>query len=120
MIVNHQTGIVNLKAIGNSNSEVQDLYEKLNDLIPNDGRIKNPIKNKNLEALRKASQVYFQLWCNGFIHDTGTARNVLGLKVSTYKLPPNCTVMYIDRIYVDIENKMTEIIKKAAIEQGLL
>tara|TARA_B100000927_G_C16444054_1_gene460999 strand:+ start:1177 stop:1560 length:384 start_codon:yes stop_codon:yes gene_type:complete len=54
------------------------LVEKLDELIPLEGRVTNPVKNKHLEKFRKAQNVVYDIFNNGLMN-RGKALKVLGL-----------------------------------------
>ena len=49
----------------NNKGTHQKIADKLSDLIPAQGEVENPKKNKALEKFRKASNVYYDIFNNG-------------------------------------------------------
>jgi hypothetical protein len=54
------------------------IVEKLDELIPLEGTVTNPVKNKHLEKFRKAQNVVYDIFNNGLMN-RGKALKVLGL-----------------------------------------
>ena len=65
-------------------SNLQSVYEKLDELVPFDGPVVNVNKNKKLEKFRKATNVVYDIFNNG-LGNKGKSLKVLGLK--KYELP---------------------------------
>lgn len=87
----------------------QAIIEKLQALIPNEGPVKNPYKNKALEKFRKASNAYYRLYNDGDFN-SGKGR-MFGIE-------------YISRfstqgLYDEVEKGLDRIIEAAAKEQGI-
>jgi len=97
----------------NGNGAHQALYEKLNELIPAEGEVAEPRKNRALEKLRKAANCYYDLFNNGLGNRAAEFRQVFGFGGTSIA---KTREFYSDRL----ERCMDEIILKAAHEQGLL
>ena len=54
------------------------IVEKLDELIPFEGMVTNPVKNKHLEKFRKAQNVVYDIFNNGLMNK-GKSLKVLGL-----------------------------------------
>lgn len=104
----------------NNNGTHADLVEKLEKLIPYEGSIPNPRKNRNLELFRKAVNVYYDLYNNGLYNRKSEFRSVFDLNSSYYKVGPRVGFSYAPSMYTLVEQKMDAIILAAAKEQKLL
>jgi hypothetical protein len=97
----------------NHTGRYQDLYTKLNDLIPAEGAVPDArTKNRKLEKLRVAANCYYDLFNNGLCNRAAEFRRVFGFGGK----------MIVASRYQDIgalEELMDEIILAAALEQGL-
>ena len=88
--------------------------DKLQKLIPPEGSVINPYKNKNLERFRKAANAYYRLYNDGDFN-TGKAK-MFGLS--------SCLSQYGRRnwsqeLYDEVEVGMNRIIAAAALEQAI-
>jgi hypothetical protein len=94
----------------------QNLYNKLIKLIPFQGEVENPEKNKKLEKLRKASNLYHDLYNNGGWNYSGSDFSmVFGFSVKR-KFNSSLKSEF-EQIVAKIEEKMDRIIEDAAKEQ---
>lgn len=99
----------------NHAGKYQDLYEKLDALIPSEGAVANPKKNRALEKMRKAANCYYDLYNNGLCNRAAEFRRVFGFGGTPIpKAHFNYPVLQ-DRL----DERMDEIILAAAKEQGL-
>lgn len=91
----------------------QTLYNLLFKLIPAEGSVPEPKKNKCLEKLRKASNCYYDLFNNGLCNRATEFRTVFGFGgtwISKERFP----------FCEKLERKMDEIILAAAQEQNVV
>jgi hypothetical protein len=90
----------------------EGLNKALGQMIPVAGPVNDPMHNRALEKFRKASNCYYDLFNNGLCNRAAEFRRVFGFGGTSI----------VKSNYVDIrglENKMDEIILKAAREQNL-
>ena len=106
------------------NKNLTSVVEALNDLIPMEGSVTNPVKNRKLEQYRVAQNVTYDIFNNG-LGNKGKSLKALGLKMYELPLdyyssngeliqPANWT-----RIEEIIEPIMEKKIMLAAVEQGI-
>lgn len=96
----------------NGNGTHSELNKKLEALIPTEGPVNDPLKNKCLEKYRKASNCYYDLFNNGLCNRAAEFRQVFGFGGTSI----------VKSRYVDVrglEAKMDEIILAAAKEQNI-
>ena len=106
-----------------TNENLKTVVDALEEMIPLEGTVVNPVKNKKLEPLRKAMNVVHDIFNNG-LGNRGKQLKVLKLKIWELPLdywrggeliqPANWT-----RIQEIVEPKMEKIILDAAKEQGI-
>lgn len=119
---------MNAETYWNSKGFYQVYLQKLQDLIPAEGAVVNPRKNRALEKLRKAQNCYYDLYNNGLCNRAREFTSVFGFSANNYSYT---TVQYYagrpykhkkigDMAYVRAENIMNDIIAAAAKEQGIL
>ena len=101
----------------NSNGKYNELAEKLQALIPFEGQVSRPRKNKKLEKFRKAVNCYYDLYNNGLCNRASSFAKVFGLPAREYKLSGRYT-RYDASLYADTEQVMDKIVYEAAVEQG--
>ena len=96
------------------------LADKLNDLLPIEGRCEKPMSsNKNLEKFRRAQNAAYDLFNNGLCNRRGLFNNVYGwapTQSSTYYASKDTWSQWED----NVEEILTPIIINAAKEQGVL
>ena len=101
------------------NSGFKSLSDKLNDLLPLQGRCSNPnSKNKYLDKFRAAQNAAYDLFNNGLCNRRASFHNIYGWSVGSrdVKYAQEMTWSYWeDRV----EEVLTPIIIKAAKEQGV-
>lgn len=109
----------------NSKGTYQNLVEELNKLVPDSGEIKGS-KNRQLERFRKASNAYYDVFNNGGCNRGHAIGKWFGPSV-TFRLRQlweNRRYFMMDngwdRIHLETEPKMDEIILAAAKEQKLI
>ena len=106
------------------NKNLTSVVEALNDLIPMEGSVTNPVKNRKLEQYRVAQNVCYDIFNNG-LGNKGKSLKCLGLKMYELPLdyyssngeliqPANWT-----RIEEIIEPIMEKKIMLAAVEQNI-
>lgn len=66
--------------------ETKKLVEKLDELLPIQGPVTNPVKNKALEKFRKAQNVVYDIFNNGLMN-RGKQLKVLGIRKYDLALP---------------------------------
>lgn len=116
----------------------QDLYNRLNELIPVSGSVANPrTTNKALERLRIAANVYHDVFNNGLSGRTLVNRGSQFAKAMGFAYRnhvtfshwtkggtsqwdrPHAVYKFDDEFYVRLEAAMDRIIQEAAAEQGI-
>jgi len=100
----------------NHNGKYNELAEKLQALIPAEGAVANPRKNKKLEKFRKAVNCYYDLYNNGLGNRASAFAKVFGIASRDYKYARSWR--YMDCLYTETEQVMDKIIYEAAVEQG--
>ena len=103
----------------NRNGKYNDLAEKLQALIPIEGAVENPRKNKKLEKFRKAVNCYYDLYNNGLCNRASSFAKVFGIPTREYKLFGRYT-RYDQSLYIETEEVMDKIVYEAALEQGFV
>lgn len=97
----------------------QDKYEELKLLIPNEGRVKNYRQRVQLERLRKAVNIYYDLYNYNLVNYHASCFGILGLKYSQYTMVPDKNSNYCrfkPEFYDAVEVKLDELILKAYLE----
>ena len=100
----------------NSNGKYNALAEQLQALIPAEGAVANPRKNKKLEKFRKAVNCYYDLYNNGLCNRASAFAKVFGIAARDYRYVRSWR--YMDCLYRETEEVMDKIVLEAAIEQG--
>ena len=98
----------------------QALAEELQKLIPIEGGVDNPRKNRALEKFRKAANCYYDLYNNGLINRAQEFAKVFGIKSSLYRYNARYGRKFDQALYARVEDEMDLIIAAAAVEQKLL
>ena len=101
----------------NRNGKHEELAQKLQALIPHEGQVANPRKNKKLEKFRKAVNCYYDLYNNGLCNRASSFAKVFGLPAREYRLIGKF-LRYDASLYADTEQVMDKIVYEAAVEQG--
>ena len=101
----------------NHKGKYNELAEKLQALIPVEGAVANPRKNKKLEKFRKAVNCYYDLYNNGLCNRASSFAKVFGLPAREYRLIGKF-LRYDASLYADTEQVMDKIVYEAAVEQG--
>lgn len=106
----------------NSKGTHQELVEKLQKLIPAQGGVEKPWKNKNLERFRKAQNAYYDIFNNGGMNRSRSIGKFFDGVVFYIRHYQRCNFGQTnwDRIAQCTEPKMDVIILAAAREQGLI
>lgn len=100
----------------NHNGKYNALAEQLQALIPIEGAVKNPSKNKKLEKFRKAVNCYYDLYNNGLCNRARSFARVFGIPAMEYKYVRQWRFM--PSLYTETEQVMDRIVYEAAVEQG--
>ena len=100
----------------NNNGKHQQLADKLQKLIPAQGSVERPRKNRSLEHFRKAVNCYYDLYNNGLCNRVAEFRNVFDISSSHYKYGFG---QYYHNMYEIVEARLDSIIQAAAKEQGV-
>ena len=110
----------------NSNGLFQDLYIKLDAMIPPMDVVKGKA-NKNLEYLRRVSNVAYDLYNNGLYNRATSVKGLFGVTTSRYKEyrytgrgADYVATGYDGRLNVIVEFVLNCCIALAALEQGLV
>lgn len=103
----------------NRKGKFETIVQKLDALIPDQGPVNNPRKNRKLEKFRKASNCYYDLYNNGLYNRAEEFRTVFGIPSSRYR-PAFDTDRFDAALYHETEEKMNEIILAAAEEQNIV
>lgn len=93
------------------------LASQLQKMIPAEGSVANPKKNKKLEKFRVAVNCYYDLYNNGLCNRAREFAKVFGIASSRYKL---INGGFVNSLYVETELAMDRIILEAASEQQLM
>ncbi len=104
-----------LKTYWNQTNVHMGLANQLQAMIPVEGAVANPRKNKALEKLRKAVNVYYDLYNNGLCNRGKEFRGVFGFAAGNYKY---ARYEYSDLLYFKVEAAMDDLVLAAAKEQG--
>jgi len=104
----------------NKNGKFQTVAMQLEAMIPMEGAVKNPKKNRQLEHFRKAVNCYYDLYNNGLMNRAQSFAKVFGISSGEYKLFSNGRSEFADCLYEDTEKAMNSIVYAAAVEQGLM
>lgn len=112
----------------NSTGKYQHFADELNLLIPMEGEVDQPRKNRKLEKFRRASNCYYDLYNNGLDNRLGEVNSVMGVAPTPYRrikwiyIASGKAVKryyFTEEFYNVIEARMNEIVVAAAIEQGI-
>jgi hypothetical protein len=108
------------------NSGFKHLADKLNELLPFEGKCDNPLsKNKNLEIFRRAQNAAYDFFNNGLCNKRGLFVSIFGKDIDRWNIPTVNSFRYFTKdswnMWEDnIEKTLTPIILAAAKEQGLV
>ena len=95
----------------------QEAAMQLSALLPSEGSVVLPKKNKALELYRRASNCYYDLYNNGLCNRTCEFRRVFGISSSKYKIGRG---KFSPELYTLVEAKMDSIIEAASAERAVL
>ena len=104
------------KCYRNGSGVHQKFYDELRKHIPKCGRIPSFYRRPALERLRKAANIYYDLYNYNLVNYHASCFGILGLKYSEYMIDPDETNNFCRfklEFYEAVENKMDEIITKA-------
>jgi hypothetical protein len=99
------------------NGKHQQYVDSLQLLVPTEGSVLQPYRNKALEKFRKASNCYYDLYNNGLGNRAKSFAKVFGINTSYHRMGQ---YRFDQQLYVRTEAVMDEIILAAAKEQGLV
>jgi len=102
------------KTYWNHNGKFQHLSKQLEKLIPDEGEVEKPYKNKALERFRKASNCYYDLYNNGLFNHARSFSRIFKVASSYYG---SYRMGYSKKLYYLVEQKMDEITQQAWEEQ---
>ena len=101
------------------NEGFKDLCDKLNELLPFEGKCEFPkTKNKHLEKFRRAQNAAYDLFNNGLCNKSRLFRDIYGWSVG-YRDTSYANRMTWSHWENRVEEVLTPIIIAAAIEQGV-
>ena len=98
-----------------SEGTYQNTVQTLERLIPELGAVSTP-RSRKLEKLRKAINVYYDLYNNGLCNRADEFRRVTGIPSTVYK---QGRYDYAPELYTALEEFMDRTILAAAYEQGV-
>ena len=105
----------------NSKGKYQQFVDELNLLIPDEGPVNQPRKNRALEKFRRSSNCYYDLYNNGLGNRFGEMRTVMGIAPNNYRLSTVTSRRHCNEftplLFEHVEARMNEIVVSAAIEQ---
>jgi len=103
-----------------NDSDLTPLSEKLEALIPAEGSVPNPKKNKQLERFRKASNCYYDLFNNGLGNRNREFAAIFKVPAMQYarKGMRSLDTWGVRQVAELVEPKMREITLAGAAEQG--
>ncbi len=99
-------------------NDIKHLADKLNEMLPLQGKVKNANGNPALEKFRIAQNVVYDIFNNGLMNK-GKSLKVLGLQKQDLPLPNEWYAGNWDRMEEIVEIPFSQIIQKAAKEQGV-
>lgn len=103
----------------NRKGRYQVAVDLLRELIPAEGSVAEPKKNKALEKFRIASNCYYDLYNNGLCNRASQFSKVFSIRFSSYREPWRPYGGFNACLYEKTELAMDQIIESAAAEQGL-
>jgi hypothetical protein len=102
----------------NNNGTHQVLISALEKMIPAEGAVESPRKNRALEKFRRAANCYYDLYNNGLCNRAGEFYRVFGIRSSQHRTRWNH--WFAPLMFVEVEKKMDEIVLSAAREQNIV
>ena len=109
---------MNTTTYWNHNGKYEFFAKKLQELIPAEGAVANPRKNKRLEKFRKAVNCYYDLYNNGLCNRASAFAKVFGIPAMEYRYNKG-NYRFMACLYIETEQAMDKIVIEAAIEQGI-
>jgi len=107
------------KTYWNNNGKYQNVVDALQALIPIEGEVPNPYKNRALEKFRKAANAYYDLYNNGGGNRAASISKLFNVRLSDYRYR-YAKYEYTQPLYDRVEEQMDLIIAAAAKEQNLM
>lgn len=101
----------------NGKGKHQVLADALHELVPLEGSVVQPHKNKALERFRKASNAYYDLYNNGLMNRAQSFAKLFGIASGRFRTVDRG---FLPRMYEMAEAKMNEVVLDAAEEQGMI
>lgn len=98
----------------NNNGRFEKFAAALQELIPAEGAVKNPAKNKCLERFRKAVNCYYDLYNNGLCNRKAAFSKMFNISANNEQVGRGRFSAY---LYEKVERKMDQIILDAYAEQ---
>lgn len=98
----------------NNNGRFNKFAHAVQELIPAEGAVKNPAKNKALERYRKAVNCYYDLYNNGLCNRKAAFSKIFGISASNERTGRGSFSAY---LYEHVERRMDSIILDAYAEQ---
>ena len=106
----------NRSTFWSGNSELQEVYTALNNLVPTSGQVNDPKNNRALEKMRKAANIYYDLYNNGLWNRSKQFAGTFGFAAGDYRLPGRGAGFHAS-FYERVEVEMRRIVLAAAEEQ---
>lgn len=103
----------------NHKGQYESLAAQLQKLVPLEGSVVEPQRNKALEKFRKASNCYYDLYNNGLCNRAKEFYGVFKIASSHYKEPWRGYGRYSALLYEKTEAAMDRIVLAAAHEQKI-
>lgn len=101
------------------NGHYQAVGDILMKLIPSEGSVAEPKKNKALEKFRIASNCYYDLYNNGLCNRASEFYSIFKVSSRTYRRTYGYGRSFSGALYEKTEIAMDRIIEAAAVEQGI-
>lgn len=108
-----------IESFWNLTSPLQPIAKALEQLIPVEGSVAEPRKNKALEKFRVASNCYHDLYNNGLYNRAAQFARVFGIRSSDYAKRWEGRGEFREALYAETEKAMEAITIAAAAEQLL-
>jgi hypothetical protein len=90
----------------------------LQNLIPAEGKVLHPRKNRNLERFRIAVNCYYDLYNNGLFNKRSALTKIFSINTAKYARSGN-RFEFSNLLYELLEDEMNKIIVAAAEEQNV-
>lgn len=105
------------KTYWDNDGKYQRAADRLQELIPSEGSVENPFKNKALEKFRKAANAYYDLYNNGGCNRAQAITKLFKVRLSDYRNRNRYDFYQV--LYDRVEEQMDLIIEAAAKEQNI-